>query len=232
LGAVSDRAVAEDWGRRLGPQTPLWLGSSREANLAGALAAQAGVVISEELIMTRDSSGRRQLWAHPASLEELAEQLRQLAPVVPRVRRELGSLAGEVELSRLLLELADFPGPEPGCKAAVARLARQLCDNLRHALGRSGFTEPPRGCLCGPQFREPLVELFLTEARRYAPQLRWQPPRFPGEGGALLLLVSQLAALRRQQPDQPLQLQPGLAWLGEDAWRHLGRERRPLPAWR
>lgn len=232
LGAPSDRAVAEELGRALAPETPLWLGSARESLLAGGLAFQPGVVLTEDLVMTRDSTGRRQLWEHGASVEDLAEQVTALAQALPRVQRELREEAEPLARARLLLELADFPGPEPGCKAAVAKLARTLCDAVRGAAGRSGFTDPPRGCWFGPQFREPLVELFLTEAKRCLPQVRWGPPRFPGEGGALLLLASQLAHLKRQRPDEALQLAPGLGWLGEDAWRQLGRERRPLPRWR
>jgi len=232
LGDPSDRAVAEDLARALAPELPVWLASAREALLAAGLAFQPGLVLSEDLVMTRDSSARRQLWEHGASVEDLAAQASALAEVLPRVRRELPEGADELARARLLLELADFPGPEPGCKAAVAKLARTLCDSVRGALGRSGFTEPPRGCWFGPQFREPLVELFLTEARRYAPQVRWGAPRFPEEGGVLLMLASQLAHLRRQQPDVPLQLTPGQAWIGEDAWRQLSRNRRPLPLWR
>lgn len=224
--------MAEDLARFLAPDQPVWLASAREALLAAGLAFQPGVVLSEDLVMTRDSSHRRQLWDHGASIEELAAQTTALAEELPRVRRELPPEADELTRARLLLELADFPGPEPGCKAAVARLARQLCDSLRHGLGRSGFTEPPRGCWFGPQFREPLVELFLAEARRHAPQVRWGEPRFPPEGGPLLLLTSQLVHLRRQRPDEPLQLTPGLGWIAEDAWRQLLRERRPLPLWR
>ncbi len=232
LNHRQDRAVAEELARLLAPEQPVWLASSREALLAAGLAFQPGLVLSEDLVMTRDSSHRRQLWEHGASIEDLAAQTTALAEALTRVRRELPERADELTRARLLLELADFPGPEPGCKAAVAKLARQLCDSVRHGLGRSGFTEPPRGCWFGPQFREPLIELFLAEARRHLPQVRWVEPRFPPVAGVLLLLVSQFVHLRRQRPDEPLQLTPGLGWIGEDAWRQLGRERRPLPLWR
>ncbi len=126
------------------------------------------------------------------------------------------------QAAQLVLELAEFPGPEPFCRALVLKAARRLTDLCRYMVGRQRT-----GCRLaswsGLGLKGPLLEAFQSECQRYLPDLRWRSAAFPSEvGAALLAKAGREERLRRG--DEQRALRP----VGQDVWRVLQRERKPF----
>lgn len=123
----------------------------------------------------------------------------------------------------LVLDLAEFPGPEPFCRALVLKAARRLTDLCRYMVGRQRT-----GCTAaswsGLALKGPLLEALKTECSRYLPELRWRAPRFPAEVGAALLAKAGYDERVRRGDDRN-SLRP----VAQDVWRVLQRERKPFP---
>lgn len=126
-----------------------------------------------------------------------------------------------------VLELADFPGPEPASLALLAKTARRLSDLMRHLCGRVRLSESRAIWADGP-LEGPLWNALAVEFGRYLPGLTWSEPDYPSEVGVLLLLEGERLEQVRQSlnPNRTEEPQlPAVAEFSQNGWRQLARAR-------
>lgn len=250
----------------------VWVCRPEEAQLAGYLAGQTGLVLVsglEAVVVGVDRSyqprilrqtegsavwlGREALLQHTASprLQQEVQRRLERLPDLDRnclgggfkggldpnwgTRQEQRRQQREVpwapspddlrllcQAAQVVLELAEFPGPEPFSRALVLKAARRLTELCRRLA--AGQFACRRISYSGLGLKGALLEAVQEECARYLPQLSWHPPRFSAEvGAALLAAAGQRERLSRR--DEKAELRP----VSQDVWRVLQRERRPFP---
>lgn len=128
---------------------------------------------------------------------------------------------------RALLDLADYPGPEPASLALLQRAGRRLSDLLRRLTSRVQLPYPASAAWLDGSSEGPLWEAMEVEFRKYLPGLRWVRPLASAEVGCLRLLQGAWKERARKAMDprrtQPLPAPEVLNQLDADAWRQLSR---------
>ena len=126
------------------------------------------------------------------------------------------------QAAQVVLELAEFPGPEPFSRALVLKAARRLTELCRRVSG--GLQRCQRGSFLGVALKGTLLEAVMDECQRHLPKVKWHAPLFPSEVGAALLAKAGRAE-RFQRRDEEAKVRN----VGQDVWRLLQRERKPFP---
>ncbi len=114
------------------------------------------------------------------TLEDLWDTLMTQAPDPPAI----------LQLARATVALAEFPTPEPACRALVVRTARRLGELVDRAqeMAPDGSEPSPRsGALYATWSGATLEGALLDELKRQKQHLEWLPPRADGLTGCLLL---------------------------------------------
>lgn len=207
---------------------------------SGCAAKNGPEAICQVLALAREANHRTLSIAHgEGGLEWLArESLRLLeevkGPSLHPLQRALGSYRGNpserepmraraVAVRRAVLDLADYPGPDPACLAVLAKTARRLSDLLRRLTSRVRLQNPTRAAWLDGSLSGPLWEAMQVEFSKYLPELSWQPAEAPPEVGAARLA---LGALKEEERRALNPAGPGpavSAALDADAWRQLSR---------
>ena len=207
---------------------------------SGCAAKNGPEAICQVLALAREANHRTLAIAHgEGGLEWLArESLRLLdevkGPSQHRLQRALAEYRGNpverepmraraVAVRRAVLDLADYPGPDPACLAVLSKAARRLSDLLRRLTSRVRLQNPTRAAWMDGTLSGPLWEAMLVEFTKYLPELSWAPPDAPPEVGAARLA---LGALKEEERRALNPAGPGPAVssaLDADAWRQLSR---------
>ena len=207
---------------------------------SGCAAKNGPEAICQVLALAREANHRTLAIAHgEGGLEWLArESLRLLdevkGPSQHRLQRALAEFRGNpveresmraraVAVRRAVLDLADYPGPDPACLAVLSKAARRLSDLLRRLTSRVRLQNPTRGAWMDGSLSGPLWEAMQVEFTKYLPELSWAPPDAPPEVGAARLA---LGALKEEERRALNPAGPGPAVsssLDADAWRQLSR---------
>lgn len=207
---------------------------------SGCAAKNGPEAICQVLALAREANHRTLAIAHgEGGLEWLArESLRLLdevkGPSQHRLQRALGEYRGNpverepmraraVAVRRAVLDLADYPGPDPACLAVLSKAARRLSDLLRRLTSRVRLQNPTRAAWMDGTLSGPLWEAMLVEFTKYLPELSWAEPDAPPEVGAARLA---LGALKEEERRALNPAGPGPAVssaLDADAWRQLSR---------
>jgi N-acetylglucosamine kinase-like BadF-type ATPase len=108
-------------------------------------------------------------------------QRRSLHEVWDGVMAEAPDAATILALAGRTIALAEFPDPEPACRALVVRAARRLSDLLGQA--RADAPSAARATWHGST----ATGALLDEVVRQTPDLDWQPPRRGGLDGCLYM---------------------------------------------
>lgn len=118
------------------------------------------------------------------TLEDLWDALMTQAPDPPTI----------LQLARSTVALAEFPAPEPACRALVVRTARRLYELVERAQGDLHADaiegrQPPglRGTLYATWSGDTLEGALLDELKRQTQNLEWLAPKADGLTGCLLL---------------------------------------------
>lgn len=207
---------------------------------AGCAAKNGPEPICQVLALAREANHRTLAMAHgEGGLEWLArETLRLLdevkGPSQHRLQRALADYRGNpvereqmrsraIAVRRAVLDLADYPGPDPACLAVLGKAARRISDLLRRLTSRVRLHNPSRAAWLDGTLSGPLWEAMLVEFSKYLPELSWAAPDAPPEVGAARLA---LGALKEEQRRALNPAGPGPAVssaLDADAWRQLAR---------
>jgi hypothetical protein len=203
----------------------------------GCAAKNGPETICQSLVCIREANHRTLAMAHgegglewltlrclelPSQVKDLSRhRLQQAFAELPRQAKGLDEMRARSRAAlQALLELADYPGPDPACLALLAQSGRRLCDLLRRAASRVRL--PQRAAWLEQPLSGPWWEALQVEVERYLPQLSWQAPEHPPEVGACLLVVGALLEEQRRALN-PAGAGPALEGLTADAWRQLQR---------
>ena len=195
------------------------MGLAREANHRTVALVQAQASLDwlsrQALTLATPEAG-----LHGTSLQRVARFLQPFAPVPTSPERARAIL-------NKVLELADFPGPEPASLALLAKTARRLSDLMRHLCGRVRLSESRAIWADGP-LEGPLWNALSIEFCRYLPGLVWSEPDHPSEIGVLMLLQGERKEQERQalNPNRgEVSEPPAVADFTQNGWRQLARSR-------
>jgi N-acetylglucosamine kinase-like BadF-type ATPase len=108
-------------------------------------------------------------------------QKRSLHDVWDKVMAEAPDALSITALAGRTIALADFPDPEPACRALVVRAARRLSELLAQALSEN------EGEPLATWHGRSATGALLDEVFRQTRDLRWQPPRLGGLDGCLFM---------------------------------------------
>lgn len=116
-------------------------------------------------------------------------------------------------LAARTIALAEFPDPEPACRALVVRAARRLSELLAAA------SQDSDGETLASWHGRTATGALLDEVRRQTPEMRWQTPRFGGLDGCLFMARAYQSQTLGEGECQVEDAGPGL-WLSMRERKH------------
>lgn len=137
------------------------------------------------------------------------------------------------EFVSVVLHLASYPDPDPGCRALVLSGSRrlvQLVQALSEKCEPSGTTS---GSWSGQALYGAMLEAFRQEADRLVPGVPWHEPLGAAAEGVLLLGRAAMSAPPMrcgEQPDPSGALATGARVVGPSVWRTLFEHSRQTRA--